>query len=212
MLVELATTWVIVTALLPDEHPAPAALATTIAAAMIVVAVMLQPPSVGRGGLDILLGAVEIACVAVLLAATSSRIRGALLAYLGVATGVLGLLVGAATRWLRNRTTVGPSARIAVLTALGLLGAAPLWAGPAIERLGAPSAAVNGVIALSPLTYVAVMCGFDYLRSPWIYMTSPMGSLRFDYPHAAAATAAWAALALGCLWLGHAPDERNAFE
>jgi hypothetical protein len=84
-------------------------------------------------------------------------------------------------------------------TALALSASAPLWLGPAAERLG--KRAVDATVAASPLSYVAVMAEYDYLRSRWLYGRSPLGSLRFDPPRPWVASGAYLSIA-GALLVG----------
>jgi hypothetical protein len=118
---------------------------------------------------------------------------------IGVATGVLALAASGAMR-LGGDLLGGPArGRLAAYMRLAWAVTAPLWLGPAIERAGAPEPAVDALVAASPLTYLAVVAGYDYLREPWFYLRSPVASLRFAYPGAIALTAGW--LAVGTLLL-----------
>ncbi len=71
--------------------------------------------------------------------------------------------------------------RAALLTALVLLGAAPIWLGPVVEATGNPLLLTNLVVAVSPLSAIAVALDIDLLRSGWFYAHSVLGSLRYDY-------------------------------
>jgi len=77
------------------------------------------------------------------------------------------------------RETAG---RTAVL-ALALLGALPLWLGPAAELLSSRHAwALDAAIGASPLTHLAVASGNDLLRNEWLYQNSNLAALPFSYP------------------------------
>jgi hypothetical protein len=103
------------------------------------------------------------------LAFASASTVALLLAAFGSATHLLGLVCG--RRGARCIATVA-----IVAAACG-----PLWLGPLALRLGTLGF-TNAVVALSPLSYLAAACEWDYLRSPWFYLHSPVGSLRFAYP------------------------------
>jgi hypothetical protein len=78
---------------------------------------------------------------------------------------------------------------------LGLAGSGPLWLGPAAEHLAGTQRFVDGVVATSPLTYLAVLAGLDYLRTSWFYEHCALGSLRYAYPSALSLTIGYAVLA-----------------
>jgi hypothetical protein len=80
--------------------------------------------------------------------------------------------------------------------ALVTLGAAPLWLGPTAELAIADRArAVNAVVAVSPLTHLAVASGNDLLRNQWFYQHSNLAGLRFDYPRLTPVMTAYGLLA-----------------
>ncbi|RDH88486.1 MAG: hypothetical protein DIZ78_00695 [endosymbiont of Escarpia spicata] len=74
-------------------------------------------------------------------------------------------------------------------------GSATLWLGPLVELFVFSDAAVNAIIAISPLSYLSAAAEYDYLRSEWFYRNTPFGSLRFTYP---------GSLQLGAIYLGFA--------
>lgn len=81
----------------------------------------------------------------------------------------------------------GPLAResagrtVAVLVAL--LGALPLWLGPVAELAARRLEwLVDGAIAASPLTHLAVASGNDLLRNQWLYQHANLAALQFSYP------------------------------
>ena len=70
-----------------------------------------------------------------------------------------------------------------VAIGLALLGALPLWLGPAAELLSDRHAwLIDAVIGASPLTHLAVASGNDLLRNQWFYQHSNLAALRFSYP------------------------------
>ncbi|QYZ64997.1 MAG: hypothetical protein HPY30_02730 [Gammaproteobacteria bacterium (ex Lamellibrachia satsuma)] len=74
-------------------------------------------------------------------------------------------------------------------------GSATLWLGPVVELFVFSDAAVNAIIAASPMSYISAAAEYDYLRSEWLYRNTPFGSLRFAYPDS---------LQLGAIYLGFA--------
>lgn len=74
----------------------------------------------------------------------------------------------------------------AAMLALAVLGAAPLWLGPAAEGwTGTHPGAVDALVAASPVTHLAVASGLDILRSPWMYQHSNLAALPVNYPETA---------------------------
>ena len=71
----------------------------------------------------------------------------------------------------------------AAALALALLGSLPLWLGPASELLaGRYPWIIDAVVAMSPLTHLAVASGNDLLRNQWFYQHSNLAALHFSYP------------------------------
>ena len=116
-------------------------------------------------------------------------------ASLGAAVAVLTLTIAGAARLIG--TVVGSVAlgTLCTIVGLALTAAAPLWLGPAVARLGDVRLLVDTVIGVSPVTYLAVVCDYDYLRSDWLYTASPVGSVRFDYLAGSTLTAGYLLLA-----------------
>jgi hypothetical protein len=94
--------------------------------------------------------------------------------------GAFGLTLTLAAAALRDRLAAAALA----LAVAGLATATPLWLGPIAERFAATPVLVDAIVAVSPLTYLAVLADFDYLRATWFYEHSSLGSLRYDYPAA----------------------------
>lgn len=71
----------------------------------------------------------------------------------------------------------------AVASALAALGTTPFWLGPAAESLSARHPGViDAVLALSPVTHLAVASGNDLLHNPWLYEHSNLAVLPVSYP------------------------------
>jgi hypothetical protein len=89
-----------------------------------------------------------------------------------------GLLLHFLGRVLQDRL----AASALLVAAVALCAAAPLWLGPLAESLAERTVIVNTIVALSPLTYLAALADFDYLRATWFYEHSALGALRYEYP------------------------------
>jgi hypothetical protein len=63
-----------------------------------------------------------------------------------------------------------------------LAATAPLWAGPLLEIGHVNQSAINLTVAISPISYLATLAEWDYLRGDWFYRHCPLGGLRYDYP------------------------------
>ncbi|MBK1702993.1 hypothetical protein [Halochromatium glycolicum] len=107
------------------------------------------------------------------LAAAAIVLGAALTALLLFCTGALVLL--APPPWRR-------AAHGLALGALLVLALTPVWLAGWLDALSRWSSAIDALIALNPLTALAVAGQTDYLRMDWFYRHSPLGSLRFDYP------------------------------
>lgn len=109
-------------------------------------------------------------------------------------------------RWRRQGENDGPAHERAGRTValwLALAGALPLWAGPLAESLDARrEGAVDAVLAVSPLTHLALAGGNDLLRNQWWYERSNLALLHFSYPELS--TVAWTCAAACALLAAHA--------
>ena len=116
----------------------------------------------------------------------------ALVAVHALAATVEGLLQRRADGPVAARESAAWIATAALIT----LAAAPLWLGPAAElALADRPDAVDAVVAVSPLTHLAVASGNDLLRNQWFYQHSNLAGLRFDYPRLAPVLTAYLLLA-----------------
>jgi hypothetical protein len=135
-------------------------------------------------------GALAAAAMLVLAAATGGLERGAAPAAAGafVLVGSFGLLVALAAALLRDRLTA-----VTLVATLGALAAAaPLWLGPIAERFAPTGVLVDAIVAVTPLTFLAVLVDHDYLRAAWFYEHSALGALRYDYPSIVASSVVYA--------------------
>jgi len=81
----------------------------------------------------------------------------------------------------------------AVASALAALGTVPFWLGPAAESLSARHPGViDVVVALSPVTHLAVASGNDLLHNSWLYEHSNLAVLPVAYPRLGALAAGYA--------------------
>lgn len=116
-----------------------------------------------------------------------------------LAAGVLVFLLGSIAGLGAALCNAEQKAHLWIFILLILTAAGPLWLGPVVEA-GADSATRGDVVvALSPLSYLAVMAGDDYLRSAWFYRRTPLGVLPYQYPTATAFSSAYLLLASACL-------------
>jgi hypothetical protein len=112
---------------------------------------------------------------------------------LGVAAWTESLL---ARRGLDSAAARNASAWLATAM-LVITGAAPLWLGPAAELAAVERPrALAAVVAMSPLTHLAIAGGNDLLRNQWFYQHSNLSGLRFDYPRLMPVLAGYAAVSL----------------
>ena len=72
-------------------------------------------------------------------------------------------------------------ARQVVFATVATLFATPIWLGPLAEQTGNSAGLTNLIVAVSPLSALAVSLDMDYLRTGWFYKNSVLGSLRYDY-------------------------------
>ena len=101
---------------------------------------------------------------------------------LTLAVVLLCLLLSSLTRLISHFTTDISSAPLLVFLITTTLTTATIWSGNWIEHIGSQNT-TDSIIAISPLTYLASMLDYDYLRSQWFYSHTPYGSLRYHYPH-----------------------------
>ncbi len=81
---------------------------------------------------------------------------------------------------------------------------APLWLGPAVEPLYLGETIINAIITTSPLSYLATLADWDYLRGEWFYRHTPFGGLRFDYPSIPITSLVYLTIGLTCHYISKA--------
>lgn len=126
----------------------------------------------------ILGGLVAVVFVSFALA-TGSGMEGTLLLALGCFLLVAN--IGAGLSLLGRLGVRAPFAASLIVTIAAGAAASSLWLGP-LSELSRNETVVNAVLAVSPLTLLAVLADFDYLRTSWFYEHSVIGTLRYAYP------------------------------
>ncbi len=119
---------------------------------------------------------------------------------LGVA--VLVFTFSGATWFLAS---VGGNLQIAswiIVCIAAITAAAPVWCGPLVDIAQFSTWGTDFVIAVSPLSYLASLGGWDYLRGDWFYRHSPFGGLRYDYPSADISSLVYLTIGLAGHYLG----------
>jgi len=120
-----------------------------------------------------------------------------------LAAGLLVWLMGSLVLWGTALWPHPAAIHRGTLILFSLAAVAPLWLGPVAERFADIPIVVNGIVAASPLSYLAAAVGDDYLRGIWFYQHTPLGSLHYVYPSALLYSGACLLLGLICLWSGH---------
>ena len=164
--------------------PGQAALALLLyASGALFFALLLAPPATGQGWTRFAHNgrSALIAVIVLLLAAILDPVTREVIDKLLPATVTLFLLVFAGLT-AAGMATGTVEARAAVFMLFAVLFASPLWLAPFAELANGWSAPPNAIVGISPLSALSVSLDIDYLRTPWFYRNSPLGSLRYDYP------------------------------
>jgi len=69
-----------------------------------------------------------------------------------------------------------------ILCIVIMLATLPLWMAPWAESIAAAPPKLHALLWSSPLSYLAAMLDYDYLRNQWFYQHTPYGMLRYEYP------------------------------
>ncbi|GMQ87102.1 MAG: hypothetical protein BMS9Abin08_0300 [Gammaproteobacteria bacterium] len=154
------------------------------AASTVLVGCLVHPAPTGRHDVppgSLLFRGVVTAGSFLFLVTIRSGVPADPLLLLVLALGVciLSLFLGSVTLCLSCILDNRERARRTVFAATMLAAAAPLWLAPLAEQVPAMT---NAVVDISPLTYLAVISDYDFLRSAWFYRHTPLGGLRYDYP------------------------------
>lgn len=197
-----AIAWILSERLPADMLPVAAPLA-----ALLGVCAVWIPAFIVRGDAparDILIAALIAGALAAAIIAiapgTRSGASAPTLARGALAVAALTFCIGCVARLLAAAT--GARAAAGWVLALGcVLAAAPVWLSPALEsgRLDP-----DLVVALNPLSVLALIGNLDYPRTDWLYRHSALGSLRYAYPPFWTALSGYLGLALLALALSGA--------
>lgn len=99
-----------------------------------------------------------------------------------LAITLLSLLMLSLTYAMSGRKIVVSLIAWNILWTMLLFTTLPLWLSPWVESITASQTQLNILLWSSPLSYLASMLDYDYLRSEWFYQHTPYGMLRYDYP------------------------------
>ena len=101
---------------------------------------------------------------------------------------ILVLLFSAVQSLIRVYTSSHASSMTLFTLIAGLFFAAPLYLSVVAEANSQQTLVVDSILAASPVSYLAAIVDYDYLRSSWFYQHMPFGGLRFNYPTAGVMT------------------------
>ncbi|MDE2367421.1 MAG: hypothetical protein KGN16_00495 [Burkholderiales bacterium] len=189
---------------------APAAQRLTVTAACALLAPLAWPgrgatlrTTVGRIAGWSLAAAAAAAIVLRAMAATGAMgAAGQPASRIAAACAMLALVVAtthAALALLETLCRETEAAARGAVIALALLGALPLWLGPAAELAsGRRPWIVGAVAAASPLSHLALACGDDWLHNAWFYQHANLAGLQVPPPDPGAVAAGYA-MALAAL-------------
>jgi hypothetical protein len=142
------------------------------------------------------------------LAATGYLVLSLLMGYsipgrggIHLAGGVLVLvLLLSALQTLIRCFTSSPGAGLTLVSLIvGAFLAAPVYLGVVAEQFSDRVLVANIIVAASPLSYLAGIVEFDYLRTTWFYQHTSFGGLRFEYPDGSLITAVYLVIAIAML-------------
>lgn len=146
------------------------------------------------------LGATLLAAIAAFSVGSTPHIASACVMLMLICVTTLGAAAWAESLLARRGADTASARNASAWLATALLAvpaAAPLWLGPAAELAAVERPrALAAVVAVSPLTHLAIASGNDLLRNQWFYQHSNLSGLRFDYPRLLPVFAGYAALSL----------------
>jgi hypothetical protein len=183
----------------PDLYSTAELAAALLGVCLVMLPVVLANPLGGTSG--IVLAAVTAGLVAGFLQTLPG---GSSLEYAprlagGLTVTAMTLCIGALANLLIPLVRDEPTA-VGWVLAVGLvIVASPLWLVGSWES-GPPFTDI--LVAVNPLTALALPSGADFLRNDWFYRHSPLGSLRYTYPPLPLLVAAYATIGIAGLWLG----------
>ena len=98
---------------------------------------------------------------------------------------LFGNLAALLSQLYRDRRVGSRLCLVALLLTISL----PLWASPLVQTAAGENL-TDVIIALCPVSYLAVLADVDFLRGEWWYRHMPYGGMRYSYPGALPLTAA----------------------
>ncbi len=125
-----------------------------------------------------------------------------------VLVGPMALTLAALGDGLRVLTGHPGAAAAWTLALVLTVGAAPVWLLPLHGSIDPGPLGLKALVAINPLTHIAVLTGADWPRSDWFYRHSALGSLRYAFPSPAAVIACY--LLIPIAWLGLRRAKRTA--
>ncbi len=180
----------------PDLHPVADLAAALLGVCIVMLPVALRSEPGSTSGVGV------TAVTAGLLALGLPAARGASWADVSplvagaLSVAALTLCLGAIARKL-TPVTRNPGTALGWALAAGLVStASPLWLAGALDQ-GLPIA--DALVALNPLTALAIPSGTDFPRSDWFYRHSPLGSYRYAYPPLGALITAYSTVGIALL-------------
>lgn len=176
--------------------------ALTGAAACCLLALLAFPGEPAGSGLRQRLGwSLLAASAGAGIAAAALGLDAAAVIALAACMALLIFLLLALTRLFAGRVD-GAAAGCAVATAALAAAALPVYLGALPEHFPGQPWLANAVVFGSPLSHLAGLLDYDYLREPWLYRHSRLGGLRFDYPSAPASFATLLMASVALEWWG----------
>lgn len=194
--------------LLPNDHLADKARLLTLTTAVILLGHLLRPSpapaSLTLTGSALWWSLVVAAAGMTIMPLTSTGAPNQIsFVPLALAIFAISLVLQGLTQLIAACKPTAPASALALMLAI-LCGAAPLWLGPWAAAPDSGQAVTDGIVAISPLSYLAVTIDYDYLRSEWFYQHAPFGALRYHYPSAILLGVAYLLPALaGLRWAEH---------
>ena len=196
------------TALIGDQVPIPGDLLLWLAAGVVTGSCIVLLPSLRPGLLPCMRAALLAGFAFLLLSAwwLPQPQLMPLLLRMAAGVGILLFALGSICSLLHRFTGSRHSAAWWVVLATGLLSSAPIWSGPLVEALSAGRQAIDAIIACSPLSYLAALAEWDYLRGEWFYRHTPFGGFRYDYPSPVTGSLIYLGTGLACHLMSHLLD------
>jgi len=174
---------------------APGDLLLVLACSVLLSGCIVLLPALPAGLLPCLQGGVLAAVAFLLLAAAGLPAAPPLLLRVAAGVGILLFMLASLSSLLQRAGVDRPAAAWWVILATGLLASSTVWSGPLLDTLAPGRPVIDSIIASSPLSYLATLAEWDYLRGEWFYRHAPFGGLRYDYLSAST-------VSLACLGIG----------